>query len=356
MMRYLRGTVVLGIVALVGACNSEPSELEGGDAARLVVTPQQIFIDQEDTEGLLVRVEDDQGAAVVAPVTISNISGGITVEGDSAFRPIFNADGDLVYNPTSTEFRIFVTGDELVAGGFTVSAGGFTEEVAVTVLPNELDVTFSNETPAIGELVTLTAPPLFRFNPDSEVEFAIGEAITYEVAADGTTLTFLPLPGSAGAITVTHVTPTYSTGLSLDFAASTTAQVSLESPYSTEDPNTAPTIVSGLAIGDSVLIYDAAYAVNQFSHIEITEAGTVLDIELDWDGSADIDMVVCNADCSDYPGIAGFAGATGSHPEHITVEFENPGTYTLYNNVYGGTQGGYYRIRILRVPPPPPES
>lgn len=348
MMRYLRGTVVLGILALVGACNSEPSDLEGGVPDRIVVDPQTVFLNQGASQALLIRVEDDQGSSLNEPITISNISAGISVEPDSGFRPVYNADGDLVFNEYSTELRVFVTGEGLTAGSFTVSGGGISEDVSVTVLPNTIDVTFSDAAPDIGELVTATAPAGITFNPNTTIEFAAGEPANI-VSITDTEIQFYVAPGSSGEITFTDVTPSYAPGLSLSFPASSEIEHTNVTLVSSEDPNTAPTVASGLAVDETVVVYDLAYAVDQFYHIEITEANTVIDIEFDWAGGADVDFWLCDAACSNPGNPGGFGAATGAHPEHLVVTFPTPGIYTLQANLYSGSQDAWYKLTLHRT-------
>ncbi len=348
MMRYLRGMVLLGFVALAGACNTEPDVVAGGTPTKFLVDPGVVFVQLGDSAAVSVQLVDQQGTAFNAPITISNVGAGITVAADSSYRPIFDADGNLVFNKFGTELRLFVTATGLAASSFDVSAEGVTGTVNVTVLPVTLDATFSNLTPDVGELITVTAPAGFVFNSNSTITFAAGEdAQIVDVAADGSTISFYQVPGSSGDVTITDVTPSYAPSLKLPFTLSTTLSQTSTSLVSTDDPNTAPSF-DVPAVGDTLVFYDNAYATDQYIHFTTTDANTIIEFEVDWDGGADIDVLVCDATCGAFvPG--GTAGATGAHPESFAITFAAAGTYTLWNNVYSGSPPNFYKMTVTRT-------
>ncbi|HEU4800781.1 MAG TPA: hypothetical protein VFS94_09120 [Gemmatimonadales bacterium] len=353
MMRYLRGTVLLGVSALLWACNTESGPVEGGTPEQLFTDPQSMFIDQGDVKTILVRVLDQQGSALNEPITISNVGAGISVEGDSAFRPIYNANGELVFNNFNNELRLFVTGNSLTSTSFDVSGASFTETVSVIVLPDPLAATLSTDVADVGEPVILTAPAGFTFNPNSEITFAGADepAQIVSVAADGTTITFLPVPGSNNALlTVSNVTPGYAPALSIPFETPTTVRLTTTTLLSSPDPNTAPTLPVPAAIGDELVYNDINTGTDQFWHFEITEANTTLAIAFDWQGSADMDFWFCDAACTTAGDPGGFGGASSDHPEEHEITFVTPGIYTLQANNYdGGNAGSFVRITLERV-------
>ena len=348
MNRILRGAVVLAASALFAGCNTEPEELEGGDPARIVANPEKIYVDQGGSNTVLIRLVDQQGTALNSPLTISDVTPGLAITIDSLFRPTFNPDGTLQADTRNTELRLEVAGVALEAGSFTVSGGGLTLEVPVVVLPTAIQGVLSDEAPDVGELVTLTAPASFTFNEDSEIEFDAGLPAQI-VSVDATTITFLPVPGSSGELTVTNVTPTYAPDLSIPFANATTVDLTDVSLLSTEDPLTAPSYAAP-AVGGDVFINDLPYADDQFYHIEITEPNTELEISVDWVGAtADVDFWLCNAACTNAGTPGGFTGASSAHPEADTVVFATPGTYTLQINLYSGAPPENYQIHIHRT-------
>jgi hypothetical protein len=353
MNRILRGAVVFAASALFWGCSTEPEAIEGGDPDHIVANPGQVFVELGDSVEILVRLVDQQGTSLDEPLTFSGAEGGISLAIDSLFRPVFGPDGELIANPSNTELRVYVKGTGLAATSFTVTGGGETLTVPVTVLPTALEAAFSTLTPEIGEVVTITAPEGFVFNENSGVSLAVGgAAVVVDVSDDGTTLSFIPKPKSSGAITVTNVTPTYAPTLAVPLTVTSEITLGTTSPFSTDDPATAPEIVLP-ALNETIEFADIQYADFQFSAITITDANTTLDIQVNWPGSADVDFFFCNADLSVCAGAAapgGNQGRTAAHPEHVVATFETPGTYYLVTELYSGVTD-YYDISITRVLP-----
>ena len=351
MKRYLRGMVLLGVSATLWACNTESTAVEGGEATRLVVDPAAMFIEQGEVKTVLVRTVDQQGGALDAPVTIGTVGSGITVEADSGFRPIYNAGGELIYNTFNHELRLLVTGNDLASTSFDISAGEFSETITVVVLPPVLAGTLSNANPAINEVITLTAPEGFTFAPTSTISFQIGDndAEILGVAADGSSIDFRVFPGSAGAITVSDVTPGYHPSLSIPFENENTVSLAAGGLPGSDDPSTGP-IINAPAMGESITLIDFPNGeIDQFYRIVTTDPDTRLEISSDWGGSADIDAYLCDATCGSV--VAQSAGS--DHPEVITTTLATAGTYALDNNVYSGAPT-YFYITVTRVPLPAP--
>ena len=350
MKRYLRGMVLLGVSATLWACNTESTAVEGGDATRLVVDPEAMFIEQGEVKTLLVRTVDQQGGALDAPVSIGSVGTGISVVADSGFRPIYNANGELVYNTFNHELRLLVTGEDLASTSFEVSAGEFTETVTVVVLPEVLAGTLSNTNPAINEVVTLTAPEGFTFAPTSEISFQIGDrdAEILSVAGDGSSISFRSFPGSAGPLTVSDVTPGYHPSLSIPFENQETVALAAGGLAGSDDPNTAP-IINAPALGETTTTIDFVGGTDQFYRIVTTEPNTRLEIAAGWGGSADVDVVLCDDGCNTALASAG----TTNNPEIMEYTFVTPGTYVLYNFIYSGAPT-YYYIEVTGIPIPAP--
>lgn len=354
MNRILRGTVLLAVSALVWGCNTEPEETEGGDPAQIVANPGVVFVDQGASNEVFVRLVDQQGTSLSTDVSVTVADPSvIQVSADSMFRPVFGPDGVLGFNTNNSELRLVVTGLALNATSFTISAGGLTTEVPVSVLPTALAGTLSATSADVGEPVTLTAPAGFSFNETSEVTFEAGDAAaTLSVAADGSTITFIPKPGSSGSVsTVSDVSPGYAPSLQLPLSFSSEPfALTAVSLYSSADPATAPAFPIP-AVGDTTVIYDHSVAVDQLTLLEITEPGTVLDVTVDWTGGADMDFYFCaGAAACTFTGRSPAAnGATAAHPEHVAVTFPAAGTYTLLVNLYSGDAPTYTTIQIARM-------
>jgi hypothetical protein len=104
----------------------------------------------------------------------------------------------------------------------------------------------------------------------------------------------------------------------------------------TDDPGTAPSIISPVEGGSSLLFdkpaYDNAARIDAFYELVVTEAG-VYTVTVNWDIGTDIDLFLCPAagvatfDCD-------FQAATGAHPE-VGVYDLTPGTYYVVVEDFG---------------------
>jgi hypothetical protein len=357
MNRILRGAVVFAASALAWGCNTEPDIVTGGDPEQIVATPAIVFVDQGDEKEILLRLVDKQGSSLDGPisVTTSGAAAGVTV--DSLFRPVYAPDGTLSANTFNTELRLAVSGDALGVTTITVEAEGETLAIPVTVLPTAIEAAVSDAAPDVGEPITITAPSGFTFGAESNASFATGgEAELISAAADGSSITVLPQPGSSGTLTVSNVVPGYAPNLSLPFPIATEVAVTEVSLFSSDDPLTAPSVTAP-AVGETLTFRDQSIAVDQFTHIVITDPNTVIDFTVDWVNydeednptDADIDIWLCDEACTTAGDPGGFGGATGDHPEEHTVTFATPGTYTLQYNLYGGAAPDIVIVSMTRT-------
>ncbi len=343
MMRYLRGMVLLGVSATLWACNTEPDAIKGGDPVKIVADPDVIFIDQGATKTTLVRLVDAQGGALTAPVTISNVGAGITVTADSGFRPIYNADGELVYNNFNNELRLLITGNSLVAATFDVEAGGFTETVNVTVMPTSIDATVAGSPTDIGAPVTITAPAGLKFGANARVVDAQGNTVAFIVAynADSTAIDVQPVPGAAGAdFTVEDVRPAYAPALSLTLASTADLDVGagvFAGFAGATSIATAPELFNPAAGGGIIDIgTDMSGDVTgtgadggRFYKIVIPEDGT-FDISLSWEGGKDLGVVLYDGAGTPVEYVADSHGTGASaSPEEAEEYALAAGTYYL---------------------------
>jgi hypothetical protein len=105
------------------------------------------------------------------------------------------------------------------------------------------DATFDDTEPAILQSVTLTAPAGFTFDDTTNVTIGGNLAITQSVAGDGSSVTFLPIPGSAGVASVDGVVPTAAPSNIVTMLTNQTITVPAIVPLpGTNDPATAPLI------------------------------------------------------------------------------------------------------------------
>jgi hypothetical protein len=123
---------------------------------------------------------------------------------------------------------------------FTLATGDSIRTDSITIVPSTVNTT----TPAAGAPVTLTVTdPRFTFDASSQVALGLDTAITQSIAADGSSITFVPLPGAIGVPTAARV---FIGGYALDIPATvdtvTVDSVGVPPIAGTGSPATAPTI------------------------------------------------------------------------------------------------------------------
>ena len=204
MNRFRSGLVPLFAVAALLSCSSEPTGDLRGDLAELVATPSQLFIELGQTKLVRVGGVDAQGNPLDFNYEVTSAGSGISVRRDSSYLPIFMDDSTLQAPATAATFQFIVEGDAYTQTSFTVSAGGLDVVVPVQVVPQSgLAATFSNAAPALGEVVTLTAPSGITFNLDATLDIG-GNPVTI-VSQDASSIAFIPPPSVNSPVTVNGV-------------------------------------------------------------------------------------------------------------------------------------------------------
>jgi len=286
----------------------------------------------------------------------------------------FNFDGQLpgpLQGPDSTHLRpgsgpqaVVVAADSSsltfqappnAAGGATVVSfvfpGGFSlplpTRTGITA-PNvgtTIDAAFSSNTPAPVTPVTLTAPAGFRFNPlltADTVKIGGQIAVNLSVAANGSTIDVLPIPGSVGIAEISGVQPATAPQFTLTMPTIQTASVEAVTPLEgTDDITTAPELTVPTA-GNQVLLNDGGTfdgvgddccfgGFVRFYKITLT-ATTTLTGTLDWFEGQDMGLYWIGADGVTpldpaFAGDSKLGGPTG-HPETSTVTLA-AGTYFI---------------------------
>ena len=211
MKRLIRGMAGLAIVLGASACAEDYSLDFGGEPTQLQATPYAMFINQGVTEEVYVRLINDRNQSIPMDVTVSNVGSGITVEVDRTYRPDNAGSDSLAVDPLQIQHRVLVTADAPTKTTFRLTSGSHSTDVTVQVVPNTIGA-LSNAAPAVGEEVTISAPAGLSFTTEgdnaSTVTFSPGGAavITNRTA---NSISFYPIPGSAGEATVTHVNIDY---------------------------------------------------------------------------------------------------------------------------------------------------
>ncbi|HEU4829188.1 MAG TPA: hypothetical protein VFT04_08325 [Gemmatimonadales bacterium] len=360
MNRILRGAVVLAASALFAGCNTEPDETQGGDPTDIVVNPASVFIDRGDSNAVLIRLVDQQGTSLNSPISITAVSPGLSIFVDSMFRPTFNPDGTLQAETRNTELRIFVRGNNLEAGSFTVTAGGLTEEVPVTVTPTEITPAVSSVTPAIGEVVTITPEAGLTFSQTSTVVDAAGAlaALTLSVAPDGSSMSVQFVEGFSGTPTITGIVPSYAPTLAVELPSTVDVTVGATVGVDfagVDDPSTAPVLhpaTSDRHVGiiDNGLAMPAVTPNTDGSRLYklIVEEGAEYTVELTWAGGKDLGVWVWDETFTTVIG-SDDAGGLNDGTETAHVELD-PGTYFIeagYFDYGAPTLPEYIRIDVF---------
>jgi hypothetical protein len=256
MNRTTSGLVILAIGVGSWACKGDPQGDLRGDAVAVIASPSSLFINQGETELVLLEVNDAQdNQLAISDFTLTSNDPGVTVVEDSTFNLVFDANGDAVRPSPWTRARFEVTGTAFVSTTLTASGGGVTREVPVRVVPAmDLAVSISNLTPPLGDTLTFTAAAGTHFTDSSVVRFA-GDStpacncipIVVSVDPTGATMLVLVGPNVNGPATISNVQVNFDPSLvftvnSVDAVVNAAAPADLGDPFSTTSP----------ALGDTV--------------------------------------------------------------------------------------------------------
>ena len=206
MERLTRCLVWLGVLAFAGACSGDPTD-SSRTPTDIVADPSVVFVTQGDSQSVDLNLVDEQGQPLPAEFAITTPpSAAATVNPDPGFLQVVAGD------PIGTTSRYFVTGVELGATSFVVSASGLSKTVRVEVVPGALAATFSSITPALADTVTVTAPVGTSFSPTSTIAVqpvaggqGASNLIIVDRAADGSSFRFIVSPNRSGTATITGV-------------------------------------------------------------------------------------------------------------------------------------------------------
>ncbi len=221
-------------------------------------------------------------------------------------------------------------------GGYSATSGG----VALsTPAVTSFVATYSSSTPALNDTVTLSSTG-FKFLPTAAVTVGGRTATVVSVAADSLSLGFVPVPGTAGAVSVNGIVLSFLTAVPLNLPA--TVGITVPGGLAGTDAfATAPTIpVPG--VGATVVFLDAGgyFPVTECNndlggdcrlYKIVVPAGQTIGMTITWQGTTDIGVYTYdNAQSLDPTLIlcdSKGAGAAGQ-PETCSAAF-TAGTYFL---------------------------
>lgn len=169
-------------------------------------------------------------------------------------------------------------------------------ELAAVPPPASLTAAYSDDTPDGGAAVTVTAAG-FVFLPTTAVVIAGQTSANVAVAADGSSLTFVPRPGAVGIPTFGGIEIAGVVGVPLtipgDAAVTVGATIAAAIP-GTDDPNTAPAIDLPTEAGLSAVFTDQFNVTDQFYNFNVV-ADAHYRVTLYWEGGGscanDVDLL-----------------------------------------------------------------
>jgi hypothetical protein len=254
--------------------------------------------------------------------------------------------------PPGADTVMSITGLEL-----TYALGAFTADTIptttkVTTPSVTLTTNFSNVTPAVNEVVTVTSPGFF-FPPTTVLVQGVDTATILDISADGLTMSFIPKPGADTIPTIAGLALTALPEVSLTLPGSATVTVDSVIPTTGSlDPATAPTIPmpsdSGfVSVFRAIPGFPGGAVEDRFYKFVVPTDGDY-NITIDWTAGSDVDGAVCDATAStcDFSGIA-----SSAHPETADKTL-TAGTYTLLVEDFGEDAAGtQVTITMTRLTP-----
>ncbi|HEY9505893.1 MAG TPA: PPC domain-containing protein [Gemmatimonadales bacterium] len=231
-------------------------------------------------------------------------------------------------------------------GGFQIGLPTRPTFTSTTTFETVQNFGISNAAPDAFESITITAPAGFFFASTVGVNIGGNAALVQSVAGDGSSVTVLPFPGSAGAPELVGVSPTGFPQFQYTMNATTSVTVgpALEG---TESPETAPTLAipssttdGGGFAGDFLGFHTRWYKIE-------VGAATTINITLDWPTGEDLGAYV-TTDPADAAGIVGVAdaGGDGAHPETSGPVDLAPGTYYIGILNFSETNPPFFTLDI----------
>lgn len=351
-MKHSRfGLVLLLSCGGLLACNGDPTaSIRDDNPPEIVADPSVLFINQGESKTVTVQLVDAQGNQLPADFEATGGSQ-VTVAQDTTFLQTTNGTN------LNTKERFVVTSVDAGQTTITVTGGGATLDVPVSVVPTGVAATFSNAAPAVNEGVTITLPANYKFGPNTTVESDLGEGLITSFAADSTSVVVVLIPGSNGPLTLNGVNASFLPGLDLTLptadavTASATAvggaTPAAAAPIPTPALDATTVFFDGSDFTGADVTVDGGLGAQYYS-LTVTEAGDYQFVT-DWGGAADLDPWVCVT----AAGCATIAGSGGDHPEDGTLSL-TPGTYIVSVVLFAGSPPAFVKLSITHTATPAP--
>ncbi len=247
MKQMARGALAMLAMLGISACVDDPQEkVNNDDFKRLKAYPEVAWIRSGDSTPVYFRLVNDFDYGTPTRLTLSEVTGPITVKHDSMYRRYYSSGdpSDSIPGPYVDGHlqRFFVHTPVPGEGSFRVTAGnGVSKVVTVRIEARNLGNLNLPEM-APGTLVTVQAPPFQKFTEGSQVTYPRGHrpvnfpnqgdaaragtatraGTVLNIAADGSSLTFRASPDARGLLTVTNTMPLHSGVVSTPISLVTT--------------------------------------------------------------------------------------------------------------------------------------
>jgi hypothetical protein len=326
----LFGTAVALVAALATVtCKDDPTAgLTSSTATRLLVSPNPVYLSEGGTANFTASAVNDALRPIRAEITATS--------GDANTVTVTPNNDNPDPNGTSQLFDLaaLVPGQVLV----TVTAAGLSTQDTVYALPVAFGGTGSTASPQVGQQFKLYATSNLKFDATAELAFGLRDVAgspffnkgwpVHQHAESLTVIVPQPEEAQPAELTVLGVAVTFAPGNL--FELPTADLFNVVNPY---EPNDAPDPAAIFGAGE---FYDGFKSgqVDNFYRITIPAGGATVEFLLDWEGAADVDLLVCDAGCNALLGGANqFATATGNHPEDGAMVLPE-GTHNLWVNLY----------------------
>jgi len=231
-------------------------------------------------------------------------------------------------------------------GGFVIALPtrpGFT---STTTFETVQAFGISNPAPIAFESITITATPGFFFAPTVGVNIGGNAALVQSVAGDGSSVTILPFPGSAGSPEVVGVSPTGFPQFQYTMNSSSSVTVGA-ALLGTESPETAPVLATPSTTTDGGgFAGDFLGFPTRWYRIDVA-APTTLTFNLDWPSTEDLGAYVVTdpLDAATIVGVAD-AGGEGANSETSGPVDLAPGTYFIGILNFSATNPPFFTLGI----------
>lgn len=214
-----RCLALIAATLVVGACGGDPTIDDAGTDLSIRATPGAVWMRNNTTATVNIEAVDKLGGPAAGSWAVGAIVGPMTAAIDPDYQ-------NTTAGALGLKARFVVTPTAEGEGSVTFTGTGGPITVPVRIAPDTaaFAVTFSSLTPALGEVVTATAPAGIRFTSGTAVAFydgplsgdinnGLSAPSIVSMSADSTQLSFVNAPSAGGQMRFTGVASISTPGL-----------------------------------------------------------------------------------------------------------------------------------------------